>query len=185
MKNIDRSKKFPRYARKKNSQPLCSLYIWPLHSWWPSDALALIFVNWRELSCRCSQVVNTPTHTAPSGETSLIDLVLVSIPDLLLVSPPLTRWMFFRITIVWGRHWDGSTSIANKFSSRHEQFRGIQMQISRKLIEWLRKLTVIDYSQASDYNSASLTTLLCSPLHCQSVQTWVLFSAWKVCHYIF
>jgi len=62
--------------------------------------LTLIFVNWRELSCRCSQVVNTPTHTAPSGETSLIDLVLVSIPDLLLVSPPLTRWMFFRITIV-------------------------------------------------------------------------------------
>ena len=31
-----------------------------------------------------SQVVNTHTHTAPSGETSLIDLALVSNPDLVL-----------------------------------------------------------------------------------------------------
>jgi len=36
------------------------------------------------------------------------------------VSPPLKRWMLIHITIVWGWHWDGSTSIANKFWSRHE-----------------------------------------------------------------
>ena len=39
---IDRSKIFPRYARKKNSTAARPLYnIWPLHSWEPSDALAL------------------------------------------------------------------------------------------------------------------------------------------------
>jgi len=27
-------------VRKINSRPLRGLYIWPLHSWWPSDALA-------------------------------------------------------------------------------------------------------------------------------------------------
>ena len=38
---IDRSKNFPRYARKINYRPLRGLYIWPLHSRGPSDALAV------------------------------------------------------------------------------------------------------------------------------------------------
>jgi len=42
MWKIDRSKIFPRYARKKNSRPLRGLYIWPLHSLGPSDALETV-----------------------------------------------------------------------------------------------------------------------------------------------
>jgi len=49
VKNINRSKKFPHYARKKNSRPLRSLYIWPLHSWWPSDALETTLVTRNEI----------------------------------------------------------------------------------------------------------------------------------------
>ena len=45
--------------------------------------IAHIFVDWK-LSCKCSQVVNTHTHTAPSGKTSLIDLALVSNLEVLL-----------------------------------------------------------------------------------------------------
>jgi len=44
VKNIDRSKNFPRYARKINSRLLRGLYVWPLHYWWPSDTLGSMFL---------------------------------------------------------------------------------------------------------------------------------------------